>query len=212
MELAATHLAYSVLEFAGYGYGLAVTILVGKGNNGGDGWAAARRLRDRGADVWVVAPDGLDVQLSAEARANREAWLRSSGRTSSGEGDIEAALARADVASDALLGTGTRGARRGPSLAAVIALRRARTAGVAVVACDIPSGVDADTGRVADWDQGAGDTSSRPALGVAVVADLTVTFGGLKRGLVVHPGAVHAGRIIVGDLGDDYVPGEVTWA
>lgn len=209
MDMAATHLAQGVLGFAGYGYGLAVTIVVGKGNNGGDGWAAARRLRARGADVWVVAPDGFGGELSEEAAANRDAWLRSSGRALAGEGGLDVALARAEIAVDALLGTGSRGAPRGPTRGAIIALRRARTAGVAIVACDVPSGVDANTGKVADWD---GDAASRPERGAAVIADLTVTFGALKRGLVLHPGAGYAGEVVVGDLGDHYDPGEVSWS
>jgi len=182
----------------GSGYGLKVTIVVGKGNNGGDGWAAARRLREWGAVAWVVAPDGLDVELSDEAEAHRSAWIASGGRTSAGPHDVEVALAWGEVAVDALLGTGTRGAPRGPAADAVAALRRAHAAGTTVVACDGPSGVSADDG------------DAEP--GTAVVADLTVTFGGMKRGLLLHPGAAHAGRVVVGDLGERYDPGPCAWA
>ena len=197
MDRAAGHLARGIVAAGGHGYGLRVAIVVGKGNNGGDGWAAARRLREHGAMAWVVAVDGSDVEVSDEAAANRAAWIDGGGRTSDGLADLDAALTWSDVAVDALLGTGTRGAPRGAAGAGVAALRRAHTAGTVVVACDIPSGVDADDGSAAP--------------DAAVVADVTVTFGGLKRGLLLHPGAAHAGRVRVGDLGPRYDPGETTW-
>jgi ADP-dependent NAD(P)H-hydrate dehydratase / NAD(P)H-hydrate epimerase len=140
MERAAGHLARGIVAAGGHGYGLKVAIVVGKGNNGGDGWAAARRLREHGAVAWVVAPDGIDVEVSDEAAAHREGWLATGGRTSEGLDDLQAALAWADVGVDALLGTGTRGAPRGPAADAVAAFRRAHGAGTIVVACDTPSG------------------------------------------------------------------------
>ncbi len=197
MDRAAGHLARGIVAAGGHGYGLRVAILVGKGNNGGDGWAAACRLREHGAMAWVVAVDGRDVEVSDEAAANRAAWLTGGGRTSDGLADLDAALAWCDVAVDALLGTGTRGAPRGSAGAGVAGLRRAHASGTIVVACDIPTGVDADDGAAAP--------------DAAVVADLTITFGGVKRGLLLHPGAAHAGRVLVGDLGPRYDPGGTTW-
>jgi ADP-dependent NAD(P)H-hydrate dehydratase / NAD(P)H-hydrate epimerase len=197
MVRAAGHLARGVLTAAGRGYGLRVTIVVGKGNNGGDGWAAARRLaREAGASVWVVAPDGLDVELSPEAGEHRTAWLAGPGRVSSGVDDLDRALDRCDIAVDALLGTGISGAPRGPAAVAVAALRRAHDRGIPVVACDIPSGVSSDDGSAGDG---------------AVRADLTVTFGGMKRGLLLHPGVAHAGRVLLGELGPGYDPGPSDW-
>jgi ADP-dependent NAD(P)H-hydrate dehydratase / NAD(P)H-hydrate epimerase len=194
MERAAGHLARAVVRVGGRGYGLRVTLVVGKGDNGGDGWAAARRLeRDHGAQAWVVAVDGLATDASEATGANRTAWLVSAGRTSEGTGHLGAALAWCDVAVDCLLGTGATGAPRGAAGEAVVALADAHARGTTVVACDIPSGVAAD--------DGATD-------GAAVVADLTVTFGGVKRGLLLHPGAAHAGTVVVGDLGDRYAPPE----
>jgi ADP-dependent NAD(P)H-hydrate dehydratase / NAD(P)H-hydrate epimerase len=192
MERAAGHLARGVVAAGGgRGYGLRVTLLVGKGNNGGDGWAAARRLeREHGAQAWVVAPDGVDVEVSAETEANRTAWRRG-GRTSAGTDDLEAALGWCDVAVDCLLGTGVSGAPRGPAGTAAQALLRAHARGTTVVACDVPSGVNGDDGSAPDG---------------AVRADVTVTFGGVKRGLVLHPGAEHAGRVVLGDLGERYDP------
>jgi ADP-dependent NAD(P)H-hydrate dehydratase / NAD(P)H-hydrate epimerase len=197
MERAAGHLARGVVAAGGRGYGLRVALLVGKGNNGGDGWAAARRLeREYGAQAWVVAPDGVDVEVSDETAANRAAWLgigRRGGRTSAGTDDLDAALAWCDVAVDCLLGTGVSGAPRGPAGVAADALLRAHARGTTVVACDVPSGVDGDDGSAPDG---------------AVRADLTVTFGGVKRGLLLHPGAAHAGRVLLGELGERYDPGE----
>ena len=198
MERAAGQLARGVVAAGGHGYGLRVMLAVGKGNNGGDGWAAARRLeREYGAQAWVVAVDGAEVAASAEATANRAAWLRGGGRTSSGTDDLEAALAWCDVAVDCLLGTGISGAPRGPTGTAAAALLRARDRGVVVVACDVPSGVSSDDGAAPDG---------------AVQADLTVTFGALKRGLVLHPGAARAGRVVVGDLGSNYRADGVGWS
>lgn len=196
MERAAGHLARGVLDLAGHAYGLRVAIVVGKGNNGGDGWAAARLLGRRGAQAWVVAPDGLDTEVSAETAANRAAWRAAGGRTSAGTAELAAALAWADVAVDALLGTGVSGPPRGVTGEACRALLEAHAAGTPVVACDVPSGVSSDDGSAPDG---------------AVRADLTVTFGGLKRGLVLHPGAAHAGRVVVGDLGRAYRPGPQPW-
>jgi ADP-dependent NAD(P)H-hydrate dehydratase / NAD(P)H-hydrate epimerase len=197
MERASGQLARGVLAAAGRGYGLKVAVLAGKGNNGGDGWGAARRLARAGARAWVVAPDGAEVEVSDEAAAQRRAWIAGGGRTSSGTGELEAALTWCDVAVDALLGTGVAGAPRGPAAEAAGALLAARDRGTPVVACDVPSGVSADDGSAP---QGA------------VRADLTVTLGGMKRGLLLQPGAAHAGRVLVGDLGPRYAPPEVTWS
>jgi len=191
MRRAAGHLARGVVAAAGGRIaGRRVVLLVGKGNNGGDGWAAARRLRDEhGAHCTVVAVDGIEVPGSDEAVANRTAWLGSGGRAVSGTDHLDAVLADAEVVVDCLLGTGARGAPRGAAGVAVAALARVGHGGPVVVACDIPSGVDADDGTVAE---------------VAVRADVTVTFGALKRGLLLHPGAVNAGRVLVGSLGPAY--------
>ena len=112
------------------------------------------------------------------------------------EAGLEAAeaadgLGRHDVIVDALFGTGFHGEPR-PDAAELIG--RMNTAPVPVVAVDIPSGVDASTGEVA---------------GVAVDADLTVTFHAEKVGLVVTPGRRHAGRVVVADIGLDDVPTEI---
>ncbi|MEX2503499.1 MAG: NAD(P)H-hydrate dehydratase [Egicoccus sp.] len=197
MERAGGHLAREVVRFVGRGYGLRVAILVGKGNNGGDGWVAARRLAAYGAQPRVVTTHGPDEELSDESAANRDRWLASGGRVSWSLHGVEAALGWADVAVDALLGTGVTGAPRGAAGDAAAALLAAGEGGLPIVACDIPSGVGADDGAAPEG---------------CVVADLTVTFGGIKRGLLLHPGAAHAGRVVLGDLGPHYAAPSGPWA
>ncbi|MGH3442228.1 MAG: NAD(P)H-hydrate epimerase, partial [Nitriliruptorales bacterium] len=196
MERAAGHLARGVVRLAGRGYGLKVAFVVGKGNNGGDGWAAARRIADLGARARVVAVHGLDAEMSEVAAANRRRFLDGGGRASGPEG-LDEALAWCDVGVDCLLGTGATGAPRGPIGDAVTALLRAADAGTLVVACDVPTGVQVDDGLVP---------------GEAVRADLTVTLGGWKRGLLLHPGAGHVGLVNVAELGPTCTPPESAWS
>jgi hydroxyethylthiazole kinase-like uncharacterized protein yjeF len=194
MDRAAGHLARGVVRVAGRQVGLQVVVVVGKGNNGGDGWAAARRLRDLDADVVVASVVPTDTPMSDEAAAHRRAWLESGGHTVVGVTAIDELLGdpdpdpadQPDVVVDCLLGTGIDGAPRGDVGQACVAINTAHSHRVTVVACDVPSGVASDTGA---------------APGDAVHADATVTMGEVKRGLVLHPGAAHAGLVLVGDLG-----------
>lgn len=193
MARAAGHLSRTVVATAGRGAGLRVDLVVGRGDNGGDGWAAAPLLAARGAHVRVLAPDGTDIPTSDASAAARAAWLRRGGPVRTGP--VAPHLLHddgrpwADVVVDCLLGTGAAGPLRGSVGEAAAAIGLAREAGALVVACDVPSGVCADDGRAA-----AG----------AVVADVTVTFGALKRGLLLPPGAVHAGRVHLGGIGDRF--------
>jgi len=190
MGRAAGHLARTVIAVAGRGAGLRVDLVVGRGDNGGDGWAAAPLLAARGARVRVLAPDGLDAPGSAASTAARARWLTADGDVRTGpvlQHLLDArGHARADVVVDCLLGTGAEGELRGSTVEAAAAVNAARAAGATVIACDVPTGVSADDGS---------------AVPGAVVADATVTFGALKRGLAIAPGAVHAGRLHVGGLG-----------
>jgi hydroxyethylthiazole kinase-like uncharacterized protein yjeF len=154
-----------------------MAIVCGKGNNGGDGLVAARLLRERGRDVRVLLlADPADLQ--GEARANLE---RLPGPAP--EAFSPAGLGGAALIVDAILGTGFSGEPRQPALSAITAINEA---GGGVVACDVPSGVDASTGEVS---------------GEAVKADATVTFHGLKPGLWIRPGKELAGAISVIDIG-----------
>ncbi len=161
-----------------------VVVVAGKGNNGGDGWVAARLLREAGREVSVVScaiPGELPSPADEAAETAVSAgvpWVHAAD-----QGAVAIALGDAAVAIDALLGIGGTGAPREPTSELIEALA---DAGVPVVSADVPSGVDADTGAVP---------------GVAVEARSTVTFGALKRGLVLEPGAAHAGEVVVADIG-----------
>lgn len=179
MERAAGHLARAVVTTAGGAYGTRVALICGKGNNGGDGMAAARRLRTAGA--WpVVCLLGDPEDLSGDAGEQLRRWRGIGGRVTT---DLRVALRHADVVVDCLLGTGAGGAPRSPYDAAIDAINASEQP---VVACDLPSGVDADTGAV-------------PAQ--AVRADLTLCLGAHKRGLALWPARAHVGRLLLGDIG-----------
>jgi NAD(P)H-hydrate epimerase len=179
MDRAAGHLARTVLDVAGATYGTRVALVCGKGNNGGDGIAAARLLRDAGA--WPVVCLVADpAELSGDAAVQLRRWRARGGRVTT---DLAAGVARADVIVDCLLGTGANGPPRSPYDAA-IATVNAHDA--PVVACDLPSGVDADTGAV---------------FAEAVRADVTLCLGAHKRGLALWPARSHVGDLRVGDIG-----------
>ena len=155
----------------------AVVVVVGRGNNGGDGLVVARLLRQDGHEVEVVALGDLD-ELEGDPAANLE---RLPGPTPVPFDPDR--LAGASVIVDAMLGTGFEGEPREPVAGAIAAIG---DSGVPVVACDVPSGVNASTGEVA---------------GDAVWATVTGTFHGAKIGLHVAPGALHAGRVEVIPIG-----------
>ncbi len=168
--------------------GKAVVVVCGKGNNGGDGFVVARRLKARGAAVRVFL-----VGRRAEVRGDAaDALGRWRGRVEEVEepSGLARALGGADGIVDALLGTGVSGAARGPVAAAIEAINRAGAGGVPVVALDLPSGLDSDRGAL---------------LGPTVKAWRTVTFAGLKRSLLLAPAAAQAGVVEIGDIG---VPAE----
>jgi ADP-dependent NAD(P)H-hydrate dehydratase / NAD(P)H-hydrate epimerase len=182
MERAGTGLADLVGELAPSGRIVAVC---GKGNNGGDGFVAARLLRDRGREVDVLLLGDV-AELRGDARANAERL------PGSPPGPFTpAALDGAAAIIDAILGTGFSGEPREPAAGAIAAIN---DAGAGVVACDVPSGVDASTGEVA---------------GAAVAARATATFHAAKPGLWIDPGKAHAGDVRVIDIGiPDDGPGE----
>ncbi|MEA2197228.1 MAG: ADP-dependent NAD(P)H-hydrate dehydratase / NAD(P)H-hydrate epimerase [Solirubrobacteraceae bacterium] len=176
MERAGTGLAELVAERASAG---SVAVVCGKGNNGGDGLVAARVLREQGREVDVLLLAGPD-EYQGDARANLERLPGSPPRPFDPE-----ALAGAAAIVDAILGTGFSGEPREPAAGAIEAINGAREEAV-VVACDVPSGVDASTGVV---------------VGVAVRAHATATFHAAKPGLWISPGKYHAGMIRVINIG-----------
>ncbi|HEV8320859.1 MAG TPA: NAD(P)H-hydrate dehydratase [Myxococcota bacterium] len=170
-----------------------VAVVCGPGNNGGDGYVAARHLANRGLDVRVLLvadrariTGDADVQLrilermhAAIVPAARPGALLEPERESGLD------LLRADLVVDALLGTGLAQEVRSPYREAIAAINAA-AARVPVLALDLPSGIDSDTGAVR---------------GVAVRATATATFAFPKRGLYLYPGRAHAGTVRVVDIG-----------
>lgn len=180
MQRAAGGLATACARVLGRVYGARVVLLVGSGNNGGDALFAGARLAARGARVEAVLL-GDRVHESGLA-----ALTAAGGRAVE---DLPAAD-RIDLVVDGILGIGGRGGLR--ERAAAVAARLPESAWV--VAVDVPSGVDAGTGEVS---------------GPAVTADVTVTFGTLKPGLLVDPGAAYAGFVELVDIGLDLPPATV---
>jgi NAD(P)H-hydrate epimerase len=178
MDRAGRAVARAVLRVGGVRYGLRVAVVCGKGNNGGDGFVAARVLSQEGAAVRCLTVADLS-DLTGAAKEHLDRWERI-GRVESFE---PTALAWADVVVDAIFGTGFKGSPEGAIATAIEAISEAE---VPVIAVDIPSGVDGTTGRVR---------------GAAVDADVTVTMGATKVGLVSGEGAARAGAIEVVDIG-----------
>ncbi len=153
-------------------------VFCGGGNNGGDGYIVARLAREAGLNVVVCALKSMD-SLSGDAATAASRWRQAGGETRAWPvRDIEAY----DLLVDALLGTGLD---RAPAGHYGDAIELINLAPAGVVAVDIPSGLNADTGQV---------------LGTAAVADLTVTFIGRKRGLYTADGPDYAGSIKFSDL------------
>ena len=166
----------------GYVYGARVLVLTGTGDNGGDALYAGALLARRGAVVTAItagpkAHEGGTAEL-----------LGAGGHFVDGNGSVLDGTAahlfdRADLIIDGLLGIGGRPGLREPFAGLA---RQAGQATATVVAVDLPSGIDADTGAVQ---------------GLAVRADVTVTFGAIKPGLLIDPGARYAGALDLVDIG-----------
>jgi len=171
MEAASAGLAALVQELVPQG---TVVVVCGAGNNGGDGYACSRLLREAGRDVRVLAAG--EPRGDAAVQLERLAGERPAPFVAGG-------LEGAGVVVDALLGTGFAGVPRGLVAEAIDAIG---ACGAPVVACDVPSGVDASTGEVAES---------------AIRAIATATFHAPKPGLYVNPGKSHAGSVRVIDIG-----------
>lgn len=170
MERAGAALAEAVYRFAGP---MPVLVLCGPGNNGGDGYVAARHLAGRGVTVRVAALGEPKSDAAARARSK---W----------EGQVEALssdIPSAPILIDALFGTGLK-----RSLQDTVIQQLFRLSHLAriKVACDVPSGIDSDTGA---------ELNDVPAF------DLTVTFGALKPAHRLFPCMNKCGRVVLGDIG-----------
>jgi NAD(P)H-hydrate epimerase len=178
METAGAAVAEAVRERAGEG---PVRVVCGKGNNGGDGLVAARLLRETGHEVEVILL-GRAGELSGDAEANL-ARLDPELVTEHLDCQLETALAGSGAVVDAIFGTGFSGAPRAPADVAITAIN---ACGAPVVAADIASGVDAASGV---------------AEGVAVEADVTVSFHAAKLGHWIAPGRELRGELRVAPIG-----------
>jgi hydroxyethylthiazole kinase-like uncharacterized protein yjeF len=170
MERAGAALAEAVYRFSGP---TAALVVCGPGNNGGDGYVAARHLAERGVKVRVAA--------LSEPKSDAAKWARSQWN-----GEVEsltASTAPAPLLVDALFGTGLK---RGLEPAAVEQLSRLCGSAVVRVACDLPSGVESDSGA---------ELNEVPAF------DMTVAFGALKPAHRLYPAMHKCGRVVLADIG-----------
>lgn len=164
-----------------------VLVFAGKGNNGGDGFVVARLLKKQGVKCEVILT-AKKADLRGDALRNLEAFLKLRGRVTEVTNfahldGVQKKIQQCHLIVDALLGTGLSAPVQG-LLAGVIDL--INVSGVPVVAIDIPSGLDSDNGE---------------PLGTAIQAELTVTFGYPKLGLIGEPGASSVGKLAVVDIG-----------
>ncbi len=174
MQRAATGLAYAVLDLLGGGYGRRVLVLVGSGDNGGDALYAAALLSRRGVavDVLLLGAVHHEAGLAAACAAG--------GRVASSVADV---AGRPDLVVDGIVGIGGH-----PGLDPSVVEVLAAFAAIPIVAVDVPSGVNVDTGETA---------------GPHVVADVTITFGTHKIAHLVDPAASAAGVVHLVDIGLD---------
>ena len=185
MQRAATALAYQcIARLHSDGlkiYGSSIVLLVGSGSNGGDALFAGAQLARRGAVVTAVL---VDTSRRCH-EGGSAAFAGAGGKTFDGEpSDAISLVQDADLVVDGIVGIGAR-----PGLSSVVGTDQAAI-NVTTIAVDVPSGISADTGVVDE---------------VAVRADITVTFGGLKPGLLIGRGAELAGEIHLVDIDSTWV-------
>eukprot|EP00055_Hartaetosiga_balthica_P015284 m.89007 g.89007 ORF g.89007 m.89007 type:complete len:590 (+) comp8822_c4_seq6:109-1878(+) len=160
-----------------------LTVLAGKGNNGGDGYVVATHaLKSPNFFSKVtVAQIGDPANLKGDAATARDNYFKAGGEVVIVKDESFTIDPETDIIVDALFGTGLdRNIRSGPFTIAMEQARRTRELGAQIVSVDIPSGLHGDTGKV---------------MGVAVTADATVTFIGLKQGLFTGDAADHVGKL-----------------
>ncbi len=186
MENAGRNAADTIERFLQAADGKAVAIVAGRGNNGGDGFVIARHLRLRGAEpvVFLVAdPTRLSGDAATHFAILAHVGVKVRHRQADALGDLADELRPFDLIVDAVGGTGIKGALRGHPAEAV---QQINAAGRPVVAVDIPTGLDCDTGQ---------------APGPAVRAALTVTFVARKTGFDAPGAAGYTGDVVVVDIG-----------
>lgn len=184
MERASLAVASCVEEMAASmgGRKAAICSVCGMGNNGGDGIAAARILYGRGYDV-TIALAGDREKMSIDAKRQLEIAEKLSVPIVN-----DRKLQAYNIIIDALFGIGLTRDVEGDFAEWITAVNHASSEGARVCAVDIPSGISTDTGAV---------------MGTAVRADVTVTFGYMKLGMIFYPGASYSGKIVCEDIGFD---------
>ena len=183
MERAAAHIAMFASTYLVAGGSCAV--FCGSGNNGGDGFGAAAILKERGADIRVFMT-GNRAKMTHDTRAMAEKYAACGGVTEDFDPMSEEQrtfVMSCTVIVDAMFGTGLNSDMRGAAKDAVALINDSPAA---VIAADMPSGVETDTGRV---------------LGCAVKANVTVTFSMAKPGQMTVPGCLYCGRTHIMDIG-----------
>ena len=195
METAGSEIVQRIVNY--YPKAHRIGIFVGKGNNGGDGLVIARQLAHYGREVsiFLVSPQDsftdeayINLEISKNLGLHIQEILTAAfsdilGNNPPQKGGIHSKLSSCDLIVDAILGTGLRGDVR-PHISNVI--NAINDLSIPILAVDLPSGLDADTGN---------------PLGTCIQADRTVTIGLPKRGLLVHPGAKLSGELDVVDIG-----------
>ena len=179
MDRAGRAVARAAIGVAGGRYGKKAAVVCGKGNNGGDGFVAARVLKREGLGIRCLAVGDVEASTGA-AREHLDGMRKSAVAVEPFEA---ARVAGVDVIVDAIFGTGFKGAVEGEPAQAIEAMS---SSGGKIVAVDIPSGVAGATGSVE---------------GPAVRADITVSMAAQKIGTAVGEGAVRSGRVEVVDIG-----------
>ncbi len=182
MENAGLAVAQHTKNWMGSVLGRRFLVLAGPGNNGGDGLVVARHLRDWGAKVTIFSPSPrAESDANLQLCHHREIDVLKSGAS------LDSLLPLTEVVIDAFFGTGSSRPLDGAFKQALMKVKEARIGNkhLKVVALDLPSGLDADTGAVDD---------------ACVAADLTITLGYPKHGLFNFPGAGILGRLIIADI------------
>ena len=187
MDNAGLAVAQHTKQWLGSVLGRRFLVLVGPGNNGGDGLVVARHLHDWGANVTVYSPSpraDSDVNSQLCRQRGIDIFESQSGKATV----LENTLASTEVIIDAFFGTGQSRPLDGAFKQALLKVKeaRGRNKHLKVVALDLPSGLNADTGAVDD---------------ACVSADLTITLGYPKHGLFLFPGAGRLGRLVIADIG-----------
>jgi len=187
MENAGLAVAQHIKKWLGSVLGRRFLVLVGPGNNGGDGLVVARHLHDWGANVTVYSPSsraGSDVNSQLCRQRGIDIVESRSGKVAA----LDSLLGSPDVVIDAFFGTGQSRPLDGAFKQALLKVKeaRSRSKDLKVVALDLPSGLNADTGAADD---------------ACIPANLTITLGYPKHGLFLFPGAGMLGRLVIADIG-----------